>query len=58
MDSALLKPGFGLSGDVQIFSILSSRPEQIIANAMICGVEGPAVVRSTGRGERVEIESE
>ena len=26
-----LKPGFGLSGDVLIFSILSSRPEQITA---------------------------
>ena len=26
-----LKPGVGLSGDVQIFPTLSSRPEQIIA---------------------------
>ena len=39
----LLKPGFGLSGDVQISPTLSSRPEQIIAKAMICGVEGPCV---------------
>jgi hypothetical protein len=38
-----LKPGFGLSGDVQISSILSSRPEQITARAVICGVEGPCV---------------
>jgi hypothetical protein len=37
------KPGFGLSGHIQILSTLSSRPEEIIANAMICGVEGPAV---------------
>src|SRR5438552_2481839 len=35
-----LKPGFGLSGDIQSPSILSSRPKQIIAKAMICGVEG------------------
>ena len=34
-----LKPGFGSSGDVQIFSTLSSRPEQITARAAICGVE-------------------
>jgi len=53
-----LKPGFGLSGDVQIFSILSSRPKQIIARAVIFGVEGPAVVTSTGAEGRVKIESE
>jgi hypothetical protein len=35
-----LKPGFGLSGDVQI---LSSRPETDHRKAMICGVEGPRV---------------
>ena len=41
---APLKPAFGLSGDVQIpFLTLSSRPEQIIAKAMIRGVEGPGV---------------
>ncbi len=34
-----LKPGFGLSGDIQISSILSSRLEQVIARAMVCGVE-------------------
>jgi hypothetical protein len=38
-----LKPAFGLSGDVPISPTLSSRPEQIIAKAMVCGVEGPCV---------------
>ena len=49
-----LKPGFGLSGDVQIPPILSSRREQIIAKAMICGVEGPAVLlaRDASRSSR------
>jgi len=45
-----LKPAFGLSGDVQMSPTLSSRPEQIIAKAMICGVEGPCVF--LGRGTR------
>ena len=35
------------------YPTLSSRPEQIIANAVICGVEGPAVVTSPGRGRTV-----
>ena len=39
-----LKPGFGTSGDVQISSILSSRPEQITAKAVTCGVEGPVSI--------------
>ena len=38
-----LKPNFGLSGDVHIARPLSSRPEEIIANAMMYGVEGPCV---------------
>jgi hypothetical protein len=38
-----LNTGFGLSGDAQISPTLSSRPEQIIAKAMICRVEGPCV---------------
>jgi hypothetical protein len=50
MDGGPLKPDFGLSGDVQISSILSSRPEEIIAKAMICGVEDPAVVMSPAVG--------
>jgi hypothetical protein len=37
------KPAFGLSGHVQIPSTPSSRPEQIIAKAMIRGVERPCV---------------
>jgi hypothetical protein len=41
-----LKPGFGLSGGVQISSILSSRQEQITARAVICGVEGPTIMTS------------
>jgi len=48
-----LKPGFGLSGDVQISSILSSRPEQITARAVTCEVEGPCVYclhRARGAG--------
>jgi len=36
-----LKPALGLSGDLS--PTLSSRPEPIIAKAMVCGVEGPAV---------------
>ena len=43
-----LKPGFGLSGDVQI------SPNSVIPT----GVEGPAVVTSPGGEGRVEIESE
>ncbi len=43
-----LKPDFGLSGGVQFPPTLSSRPGKIIAKAMICGVEGPAVATSTG----------
>ena len=43
-----LKPGFGLSGDVQISPTLSSRPEQITARAVIREVEGPCVVMSSG----------
>src|SRR5208282_5294719 len=43
-----LKPGVGLSGDVQISPTLSSRPEQITASAVICGVEGSGVVMSAG----------
>jgi hypothetical protein len=42
------KPAFGLSGAVHISPTLSSRPEQIIANAMICVVEGPAVACEQG----------
>jgi len=38
-----------LSGNVQIPPNLSSRPQQIIANAMNCGVEGPCVFRCEGR---------
>jgi len=55
------KPGFGLSGHIQILSTLSSRPEQIIAKAMICGVEGPAVFvhegawRSSRNGPRENV---
>jgi len=52
-----LKPGFGLSGYLQISAILSSRPEQIAAKAVICGVEGPGVASSTGAEEHVEIAS-
>jgi hypothetical protein len=37
-------------GSAQLSPTLSSRPEQIIAKAMICGAEGPAVVTSTGTG--------
>jgi len=33
-----LKPAFSLSGAVPT---LSSLPEQITANAVVCGVEGP-----------------
>jgi hypothetical protein len=42
------KPGFGLTGDVQISPTLSSRHRK----AMICGVEGPCVATSTGCEER------
>jgi hypothetical protein len=42
-------------GMFQIFPTRSSRPEQIIARAIICAAEGPAVF--SGQGE-VEIESE
>ena len=40
------------------FSILSSRPEQIIAKMVILRSEGPDVVTSTGSKRRIEIESE
>ena len=33
MNGGPFKTGFGLIGDIQIFSILSSRPEQIIASS-------------------------
>jgi len=33
MNVGPFKTGFGLVGDIQIFSILSSRPEQIIASS-------------------------
>jgi hypothetical protein len=46
-----------LSGDVQISPTLSSRPEQVTARAVICGVEGPAVVTSPGCEGLVLIES-
>jgi hypothetical protein len=49
-----LKPAFGPSGNVQTPSTLSSRPEQIIAKAMIRGVEGPDVFWVE---ERAEIEA-
>jgi hypothetical protein len=38
--------------------ILSSRPEQITATAVICGVEGPGVLASPSFEGRVTIESE
>ena len=57
-DVMRLNTGFGLSGDVQILSILSSRPEQITARAVICGVEGPGVVTSTGCEGQLKIKSE
>src|SRR5439155_18313022 len=40
------------------FSILSSRPELIIAKMVILRSEGPDVVTSTGSKRRIEIESE
>ena len=42
--SGPLKPDFGLSGDVSIFSTLSIPTGTDHRKAMICGVEGPAVV--------------
>jgi len=42
---------------LSIFSILSSRPEQIIAKRMIRGLEGPAVCDAKPGCEGVEIES-
>jgi hypothetical protein len=39
-DRGPLKPCVWLEWGVQISLTLSSRPEQIIANPMICGVEG------------------
>ena len=38
------KPGFSRLRDTSPTPTLSSRPEQIIAKAMICGVEGPFVL--------------